>query len=192
MELLDVCKLASFKVAEYYALSDNPDYIHYAERILNCSPELNFVMLPPEQRRPSRQEGLFPIDLEYVNWCRTRHCTMCQYARVSKWRAKFFQSLPKLRAEYPQHQFLFLTLTVRNCKAASLKSTIQQMYEGWRRMTGRVSWMADGYIKALEITMPWDVYYADEFIARMGEKSLQSWIIEQKQVGAYKDELLRK
>lgn len=31
------------------------------------------------------------------------------------WQARFYQSLPRIVADYPDSRWMFLTLTVRNC-----------------------------------------------------------------------------
>ena len=52
------------------------------------------------------------------------------------------------------YEFIFLTLTVRNCSAAMLPATIDQLQEGFNRLmkTAPIRKAFKGYFKALEIT----------------------------------------
>jgi hypothetical protein len=106
-------------------------------------------------------------------------------------RAKMFQSMPRIKQDYPDYRFLFLTLTVVNCNIWNLGLVIQLMQKGWNRMTQRVVWPAEGYIKSLEVTMPWDCYYEDEYLGRMGKKSLDNWVERRKRQGGFRPGLLR-
>ncbi len=194
VERLEACKRASLKVVEYYTLSDNEQYRRKAEKILNCSPRMEYVLPPPElQRRSLKPGGLsIALELQHVNRCHNRHCPMCQCGRVDKMRAKLFQSMPKIQEDYPDYRFLFLTLTMANCNIWDLGASVQLMYKGWNRMTQRKIWPAEGYIKSLEVTMPWDCYYEDCYLGRMGKKSLNAWIEKRTRQGTYKSDLLRK
>lgn len=193
VDRVGACKRASLKVVEYYALSENEKYQRYAERILNCSPRLEYVVPPPELQRPSRHkyDSSIPLELQHANRCHGRHCPMCQRARVDKMRAKMFQSMPRVKQDYPDYRFLFLTLTVVNCNIWNLGLVIQLMHKGWKRMTQRCGWPAEGYIKSLEVTMPWDCYYEDEYLGRMGKKSLDNWVERRKRQGGFRLGLLR-
>ncbi|MDI5820602.1 protein rep, partial [Salmonella enterica subsp. enterica serovar Kentucky] len=42
------------------------------------------------------------------------------------WR-RFYQSLPKIVADYPDARWMFVTLTVRNCDIADLGETLTAM-----------------------------------------------------------------
>jgi plasmid rolling circle replication initiator protein Rep len=193
VEKMRACKYASLKVVEYYALSDDEGHRRKAQRILNCSPRLEFVIPPPELQRPSYSSHACSIvmELQHANRCHSRHCPMCQKGRVDKMRAKMFQAMPQLLTDYPDYRFLFLTLTVANCNIWSLGATIESMYKGWNRMTQRKIWPAVGYIKSLEVTMPWDCYYDGCYIGRMGKKSLDAWIDRRERQGIFRAGLLR-
>jgi plasmid rolling circle replication initiator protein Rep len=193
VEKLESCKRASLKVVEYYALSDDEQHRKKAEKILNCSPKMEYVIPPPECQRQTVKNGgiCVALELQHVNRCHNRHCPMCQKGRVDKMRAKLFQSMPKIQEDYPDYRFLFLTLTVANCNVWNLGANVQLMYKGWNRMSQRLIWPAEGYIKSLEVTMPWDCYYEECYLGRMGKKSLESWIEKRVKQGNYKKELLR-
>lgn len=68
------------------------------------------------------------------------------------WRARFFQSLPKLLEDYPNHKFLFLTLTVKNCPLEELRANLTWMNKSWEKLTKRKQFPAVGWVKAVEVT----------------------------------------
>ncbi len=68
------------------------------------------------------------------------------------WRAKFYQASPKILEDHPKARFLFLTLTVKNCELAELRSTLARMNQSWQRLTQVKDWPAQGWVKAVEVT----------------------------------------
>lgn len=59
------------------------------------------------------------------------------------WQARFYQSLPKIVAEYPGARWLFLTLTVRNCSIDALGETLTAMNAVFESQASQgVSWCA--------------------------------------------------
>lgn len=68
------------------------------------------------------------------------------------WRARAIKILPKVVEDNPTHRFIFLTLTVRNCRLDDLRETVDGMAAGWARMTKRKIWPAHGWIRSLEVT----------------------------------------
>ncbi|PAP01099.1 protein rep, partial [Salmonella enterica] len=67
-------------------------------------------------------------------YCRVRHCPVCQRRRSLMWQARFYQSLPKIVADYPDGRWMFLTLTVRNCAIEDLGVTLTSMNAAFQRM----------------------------------------------------------
>ena len=43
------------------------------------------------------------------------------------WQARFYQSLPRIVADYPDARWMFLTLTVRNCAIGELGEMLNRM-----------------------------------------------------------------
>lgn len=72
------------------------------------------------------------------------------------WRAKTIKILPKVVEAFPNHRFIFLTLTVRNCELSDLREIVDAMAAGWARMTKRKIWPAHGWIRSLEVTRSHD------------------------------------
>lgn len=69
------------------------------------------------------------------------------------WKAKFYEALPELIASYPKARWLFLTLTVRNCDVAELRSTLEQMRNSWKRLTQKTVWKdVVGWVRTVEVT----------------------------------------
>lgn len=89
--------------------------------------------------------------IKHGKLCRVRACIDCVRADSMKRRQRALEALPKILEDNPKTTFLFLTLTVRNCRVEDLGETIRAMSQGWRYFTFR-NWHALGYIKALEVT----------------------------------------
>lgn len=118
---------------------------HYAERIAACAQVLEFARDPPS-------DGTQKLKLKNVWFCRVRHCPVCQWRRSLMWQARVYLSLPRLIEDYPHIRFLFLTLTIRNCKIQDLRETLKLLARGWKKMTDLPSWPARGWVRSVEIT----------------------------------------
>ena len=69
------------------------------------------------------------------------------------WQARFYQSLPKIVADYPDSRWMFLTLTVRNCDIADLGDTLTAMNAAFQRMKDRKEFKpVQGWIRTTEVT----------------------------------------
>jgi plasmid rolling circle replication initiator protein Rep len=117
----------------------------YASRMSDCSQWLEFALR-------SAEHGEVGFRLQDSRFCRVRHCPVCQWRRSLKWRAKFFQVLPKIRADYPTARFIFLTLTVRNCQIHELHTTLTHMNKAWNKFVQRKQFPALGWIRSVEVT----------------------------------------
>ena len=122
----------------------NEDFDKYATRIDFCSQLLNFKMVAEEHE--------YKLKLDTARFCRVRHCPVCQWRRSLMWKAKAFKILPMVVEAYPKHRWLFLTLTVRNCKITELKDTLQWLNKSWQRMSQRKKFPAIGWIRSTEVT----------------------------------------
>jgi plasmid rolling circle replication initiator protein Rep len=131
------------KVGEMYS---QLEYNRYSERISDCSQRLGFAL----QRCESTGELQFR--LQSAKFCRVRLCPVCQWRRSLMWRARFFKAMPKLLEAHPKANFIFLTLTVKNCPVEELKATIGAMNQAWHRLIKRKAFPADGWVKSVEIT----------------------------------------
>lgn len=68
------------------------------------------------------------------------------------WLARFFCILPQFRADNPKVEFLFLTLTVKNCELSDLRETIASMQKAWNKLSQRKCYPAVASIRSLEVT----------------------------------------
>lgn len=123
--------------------TQDPKIWRRAVRINDCNRHLVAgVRTTPEKIETAVQHGKL---------CRVRACVDCIRASSMKRQLRAREFIPQLLAEHPKTTFLFLTLTVRNCRVEDLRETIAAMAHGWRYFTKR-NWHALGYVKALEVT----------------------------------------
>jgi plasmid rolling circle replication initiator protein Rep len=69
------------------------------------------------------------------------------------WKAKAYQILPKIVEKYPNHRWLFVTLTQKNVPITELRSTLIAMNKGFERMVKRKIFPAIGWLRSTEVTM---------------------------------------
>jgi plasmid rolling circle replication initiator protein Rep len=129
-------------VVLYYAGSK---FHRYAERISLCSQLLEFDLKAVDG-------DSMRLQLRSARFCRVRHCPVCQWRRSLRWKAKAYQVLPKIVAQYPTHRWLFMTLTQKNIPITDLRTTLTEMNKSFRRMVGRKIFPAIGWLKATEVT----------------------------------------
>jgi plasmid rolling circle replication initiator protein Rep len=130
------------KVEGFYAGSE---FEGYSSRIHCCSDLLEFGLAPQE-------DTSLKFKLRAARFCRLRHCPVCQWRRSLMWKAKAYQVLPKIVAEYPKHRWLFLTLTQKNVPIAELRDTLTHMNKSYQRMVQRKAWPAEGWLRSTEVT----------------------------------------
>ena len=69
------------------------------------------------------------------------------------WQARFYLSLPSIQHEQPKARWLFLTLTVRNCKVSELGDTLTAMNSAWNRLRLRKEFKPVlGWVRTTEVT----------------------------------------
>lgn len=139
----DIHKRNAVKVAYYYA---EIGYSRLSERVLSCANTLGFVL------RPDSRNGK-DFKLADARFCRVRLCPICQWRKSLMWRARFLGNIPKVLKDYPNHRFLFLTLTVKNCPLEELRETLAWMNKAWGKMTRRKNFPAVGWVKSVEVTL---------------------------------------
>jgi len=122
----------------------------YGTTISDCSQWLDFALKP-------NQENELAFKLQNARFCRVRHCPVCQWRRSLKWRARFIQTLPNIQRDYPTAQYLFLTLTVKNCCLQDLHSTLADMNKAWAKLVKLKAFPATGWVKSAEVTKSWDL-----------------------------------
>jgi plasmid rolling circle replication initiator protein Rep len=85
------------------------------------------------------------------NNCQLRFCPVCSWRKALKSSAILYTNLSKMQ----NVNFLFLTLTLKNCDILDLKDTLKLMSESFARLRKTSEWIKNvkGYIRAVEITV---------------------------------------
>jgi len=123
------------------------EFERYAARMAECGGVLQFGWVT------APKTGETALRLREANFCRVRHCPVCQWRRSLMWQARFYQSLPKIVQEHPKARWLFLTLTVRNCAIGELGETLTAMNAGWKRLIERRDFRPVlGWVRTTEVT----------------------------------------
>jgi plasmid rolling circle replication initiator protein Rep len=94
--------------------------------------------------------------LSAANFCRERLCPMCQWRRSLKVFFQVSRAMDIAEADHKNLVPLFLTLTLRNCKAAipETAKTLNQIFEGWHNLFDirKIKATLPGWFRALELT----------------------------------------
>ena len=132
-------KLRTIELAESYRRlgHDNKYY-----RVRDCGTFLEF-------RRYKDQS----LKLNQANFCKVRLCPMCSWRRS----LKIYGQVSKVMNEVVKNEdleFIFLTLTTRNCEGQHLSETIDNIFKAFNDMTKRVKYKKaiKGHFRALEVT----------------------------------------
>lgn len=137
-------KAESRAVARIYA--GDWKYARKADRMYTCSGVLEFGEVADEN-------GEIRFRLLKARFCRVRYCPICQWRRSLFWRARFYKTLLGLLAKYPTARFIFLTLTVENCRVETLRETLQNMGKAWGRFVKRKEFSSVmGWVRTTEVT----------------------------------------
>lgn len=113
------------------------------DRVYDCGDTLTF----------KRQED-GTLKLKQAWFCKNRQCPMCNWRRARKYSAQISQVLDVLLEREPNVQFLFLTLTVKNCEGYELDETIKKLHKAFNLMMryAKVKKNLMGYVRATEIS----------------------------------------
>lgn len=86
--------------------------------------------------------------------CRDRLCPICTWRLSMRRFAAMYTIVDGLQTAYPERKWWFVTLTVKNCPAEELGSTITEMLRTWNCITSHRQFREhfDGYARSLEIT----------------------------------------
>jgi plasmid rolling circle replication initiator protein Rep len=121
------------------------DFNDYAIRIRYCSELLQFGLSPAD-------DATLKLKLRTARFCRLRHCPVCQWRRSLMWKAKAYKVLPKIVDAYPEHRWLFVTLTQRNVSINDLRQTLKDMNSGFQRLSQLKLFPAIGWLRSTEVT----------------------------------------
>ena len=131
------------KVEALYAGSE---FQSYSDRVRFCSEFLQFGLVHDDDYEAMK------LKLRAARFCRVRHCPVCQWRRSLMWKAKAYKVLPRIVEDYPNHRWLFMTLTVKNVPITELKATLSHMNRSFQRLIQRKAWPAVGWLRSTEVT----------------------------------------
>jgi len=130
-------------ISNYYRLGGMDSH---ADRVAFCSQLLEFKVVP------SKVLGQQKLKLASAKFCRVRHCPICQWRRSLRWKAKAYENLPKVVADYPNGRWIFLTLTMKNCQLTDLRDTLSHLNQSFRRLSQLKAFPGIGWVKSVEVT----------------------------------------
>ncbi|WP_188317538.1 protein rep, partial [Salmonella enterica] len=89
----DAHRSVSDDVGGIYLLA--AEYERYGARMASCGGLLRFGWSTLKETGETR------LRLREAHFCRVRHCPVCLWRRSLMWQARFYQSLPRIVADYP-------------------------------------------------------------------------------------------
>lgn len=124
----------------YYELYGNLNT--KAQRCKNCGSELIF-------KKYSDGE----LKLHSANFCKIRLCPMCSWRRSLKIYGQVSKIVDELEKS-KEYEYLFLTLTLKNCKSYDLTKNIDLMFKSFNLLTKRKQFKNSikGFFRNLEVT----------------------------------------
>ena len=93
------------------------------------------------------------LKLEKANFCKVRLCPLCAWRRSLKIFGQVSKIMDKI-TEQDNYDFLFLTLTTKNCSGDKLSETIDNLMKAYKEMLRSKEFKKSilGYFRALEVT----------------------------------------
>ena len=147
-------KVSSKDLAELFKLARKQDETILSVSRLQALEECgSFLLFDRDAERKHR--------LRHANFCRLRLCPMCSWRKSLKLFSQVSEIATELLHQQPSARFLFVTLTVPNCKAENLTETINTMNKAFAYLTSKCKTFTPakafkknllGYMKAIEIT----------------------------------------
>lgn len=140
------------EVQEIYAFAENGAFSRYADRMSTCGQFLIFKEFTAEERAVMEHDKR--LKLAKARFCRVRHCPVCAWRRTLALLARFEKHLPDYLSQYPDYDYLVLTLTVKNPEMSALRATIQKMNDSFKKLLKRddVLRICKGFIRVVEVT----------------------------------------
>ena len=180
-------KTKTFSVAESF---DRLGNFNKARKLRDCGTFLAFKRYLADNS----------LKLHSANFCKIRLCPLCSWRRSLKIFGQVSQIMNVAQKE-KEHEFLFLTLTVKNCPGKDLSKTLDMMLQGYDKMFKRacIKKAILGSFRALEIThntnkysQNYDTYHPHFHCVLMVNKSyfnghLGNYLTQQKWVDLWQD-----
>ena len=117
-----------------------------AKLVSGCGTRINFSIQEHIKTKDTRRR------LKQANFCKFRFCATCNWRRNLNINRELLQAFEAIEATR-SISYLFLTLTIKNCKTSDLKATVKLMNEAFKRMSETKAYKNTvlGHFKALEI-----------------------------------------
>lgn len=134
-------KRATLRLAAAYSEGYDDDR---AERARTCSTWMEYYA---DESGSERQ-------LRHYNACKQRLCPLCAARKAHIMARRLIRTMERARAEHPDCEVLFLTLTVRSVRGEDLRAALDALTRGWYRLCHRraVERAIGGWYRAIEIT----------------------------------------
>jgi plasmid rolling circle replication initiator protein Rep len=119
-----------------------------ANKILDCGSALWFNL---KEHIETKERAL---KLESMFTCKDRFCPFCNWRRQLKYSKMIYNHIQALEDD-KKHRYIFLTLTVKNCKLDELRATVNAMGKAFSNMTKTVRFKNSilGFLRVLEFTV---------------------------------------
>jgi plasmid rolling circle replication initiator protein Rep len=140
----DVIKTQSIVTSDYI---NNTDLHKHHKRMSNCADILEMAL-------HNQVDGTKKLKLKRAWFCGHRECPLCSVSRSRVWQKRLMGGIPPMIAANPKIKFLFLTLTVKNCDVTDLRTTLDSMNNGFKRLMDRrnIAKLTHGYLRRFEVT----------------------------------------
>jgi len=117
-----------------------------ASLVNGCGTQIAFSIQEHIQTKDTRRR------LKVADFCKFRFCSTCNWRRnlnINRELLRAFEAIEATRSV----SYLFLTLTIKNCKTSDLKATVKLMNKAFKRMSETKAFKNTvlGHFKALEI-----------------------------------------
>jgi plasmid rolling circle replication initiator protein Rep len=145
IENLTKHKKGAMTLAYTYEKTDLPWRIRWAELLRYCGRKVIYVEDPEAGGEWRIAAAMF---------CQKRLCPLCSWRRSLRTFRNVYQIVTA--GEFKNLEFIFLTLTVKNCAGGELPETLDRLLEAWRILTSdkrqpfRKSFL--GTLRSVEIT----------------------------------------
>jgi plasmid rolling circle replication initiator protein Rep len=139
-------KMRSSGIAEIFM--SKPETHSRGQKMADCAKFLQFEV------RDNPAEGQSKLKLAKAIFCHDRFCPVCNWRRGLRLQAKFANAAPLVEEKHNTTNWLFLTLTVRNCQVDDLRDTLSHMSKSWARLTKRADFKdaVVGWVRTVEFT----------------------------------------
>lgn len=119
-------------------------YVGRGERMAVCG----------EYIKVTQCENCGGIHITGANYCRDKICPICSWRLALQRLSGMSRIIHALQNGYPECEWSFLTLTVKNSRTNVLSETIKDMSAAWNRLMQRKIWKENvkGWARSVEIT----------------------------------------